>query len=106
MSGVTQISAVIARTTSERLERYTSGHGLKKGAVIEAALLHHLQALDELPQDVIIPAKVVVGCGAFGRIADRVRKPRRPTRAMKALMSGDRPIPTTLFLSLGSIPED
>ena len=44
MQDVTQISAFISATTKERLERYTEAHGLKKGAVVEAALLHHLLA--------------------------------------------------------------
>ena len=51
----TQISAHISVETRELIERYTGAHGLKKGALVEQALLHHLQALRELPADVIIP---------------------------------------------------
>lgn len=88
MSDVTQISAFISTTTRDRLERYTEARGLKKGAVIEAALLHHLQALDELPPDLIVPARLVLTPESFERVALAVRSPPPPSEAMKALMSG------------------
>ena len=34
------------------VERYTEARGVKKGHLIEEALLHHLQALRELPADI------------------------------------------------------
>ncbi len=51
----TQISAHVSDTTKELVERYVEAHGVKKGHLIEEALLHHLLALRELPADVIIP---------------------------------------------------
>ena len=87
MQNVTQISAFISTSTKERLERYTESHGLKKGSVVEAALLHHLQALDELPLDVIIPPRIVVSPEAFVQIVDLVANPPPPTEAMVALMT-------------------
>ena len=59
-SGQTQISALISDNTKQALEEYAEAHGVKKGYLIEVALLHHLQALRELPLDVIIPARLVV----------------------------------------------
>jgi hypothetical protein len=47
----TQISAFISDTTKELVERYVEAHGVKKGHLIEEALLHHLQALRDLPAD-------------------------------------------------------
>lgn len=88
MSDVTQISAFISTSTRDRLERYTEAHGLKKGAVIEAALLHHLQALDELPIDLVVPARIVLTPESFAQVVDAVLNPPAPTEAMKALMSG------------------
>ena len=84
-SGQTQISAFISDSTKDALERYADAHGLKKAYLIEEALLHHLQALREIPLDVIIPAKVVVSRDSGQAILDRVDKPRRPTKAMRAL---------------------
>lgn len=89
MQDLTQISAFISATTKARLERYTEGHGLKKGAFIEAALLHHLQALEELPVDVVIPPRVVVSAACFEVIASQVVHPPEPTAALRALMLGE-----------------
>lgn len=89
MQDLTQISAYISLTTRARLERYTEGHGLKKGAFIEAALLHHLQALEELPIDVLIPPRVLVSAQSFAVLAAMVEEPTTPTAALSALLRGE-----------------
>lgn len=81
-----QISAHISPTTKQELERYADAHGLKKGFVIEDALLHHFQALRELPEDVVVPVRLVVTSESLGRVVGRVKRPRKPTAAMKRLM--------------------
>lgn len=83
----TQISAFISDSTKDALERYADAHGLKKAYIIEEALLHHLQALRELPLDVIIPARLVVSRESGQAMLDRVEKPRRPTKAMRELFA-------------------
>jgi uncharacterized protein (DUF1778 family) len=83
-----QISAHISPTTKQELERYADAHGLKKGFVIEDALLHHLQALRELPEDVVVPVRLVVTPESFAEVVDRVQRPRKPTAAMRRLMKG------------------
>jgi hypothetical protein len=88
MSGETQISAYISKSTKEQLERYADEHGLKKGRLIEDALLHHLQALREVPQDLVIPTRLVVSAQTGRRIAERIRKPRKPTAATRRLFDG------------------
>ncbi|MBK8254487.1 MAG: hypothetical protein IPK82_17695 [Polyangiaceae bacterium] len=84
-AGHTQISAVISDSTNQALEQYADAHGLKKGYLIEEALLHHLQALREIPLDVIIPAKLTVSAESGRMVMERVTKPRRPTKAMREL---------------------
>ena len=84
-NGQTQVSAFISDSTKEALEQYAEAHGLKKAYLIEEALLHHLQALRELPLDVIIPARLVVSAESGQTILDRLAKPRRPTKAMREL---------------------
>ena len=86
----TQISAHISQETKELLERYARAHGVKKGYLVERALLHHLQALRELPADVIIPPRIVVSRASGDLILDRIEKPPAPTPAMKRLMRGAR----------------
>jgi hypothetical protein len=83
----TQISAHISEATSRELDRYVAARGLKKGYVIEQALRHHLQALRELPAEVIVPPQLVVSTEAAEHLADRMAKPRKPTAAMRALFS-------------------
>jgi predicted DNA-binding protein len=84
-SGQTQISAYVSDSTKELLEKYADAHGLKKAYLIEEALLHHLQALRELPLDVIIPPRLVVSRESGEAVLERVEKPRRPTKAMREL---------------------
>lgn len=46
-----RISARISESTKEHIECHAEVHGVKKGYLVEQALLHHLQALHELPAD-------------------------------------------------------
>jgi hypothetical protein len=82
-----QISAFVSVGTKRRLERYVEAHGAKKAAVVESALLHHLQALEELPADIVIPPRLVVSRESFEEILERVENPVEPTAAMKVLFS-------------------
>ncbi|MGA7676224.1 MAG: hypothetical protein WCA78_14410 [Rhizomicrobium sp.] len=84
----TQISAHISVETRDLIERYTGAHGLKKGALVEQALLHHLQALRELPADVIIPPRLELSEASFKHAARLTAKPRKPSKAMRQLMGG------------------
>ncbi|MFZ5471453.1 MAG: hypothetical protein ACOZIN_18675 [Myxococcota bacterium] len=83
----TQISAHVSVSTKKELERYAEAHGVKQGRLVEDALLHHLQALKELPLDVIIPTRIVVSRESGERILERLANPRPPTAAMKKLFS-------------------
>ncbi len=84
----TQISAFISETTKLQVERYVEAHGVKKGRLVEEALLHHLQALRELPADIVIPPRLTVTGRSFAKVAALVAKPRKPTKALRALMAG------------------
>ncbi len=86
-----QISAFVSDETRSRLERYVAAHGMKKAAVVERALLHHLQALEELPADIVLPPRLLLGPEGFRRVVDRLEESGEPTAAMKALFaeSGD-----------------
>ena len=84
-TGQTQISAFISDTTKSLVEEYADSHGVKKGRLVEEALLHHLQALQTLPADIIIPPRLVVTAESGEAVLTRVEKPRRPTKAMRQL---------------------
>jgi len=83
-----QISAFISAATKAQLEKHARASGIKKGRVVEMALLHHLQALQEIPADVMIPPRLVVSKEEGQKLLRRLKKPRRPTRAMRELMRG------------------
>jgi len=88
-AGVSQVSAVIADTTRERLERFAKQHGVKKSHLIETAILHHLAALEELPADVVVPPALVLSREAGADLIHRIKRPAPPTPALKALFDAD-----------------
>jgi hypothetical protein len=85
MEKETQISALVSETTKQLLEQHVRATGVKKGHLIEQALRHHLQALHELPTDVIVHPKLVVSAKSGEAILDQIRK-GKPTKALRDLM--------------------
>jgi hypothetical protein len=83
-----QISAEISEGTRQLLERYSRAHGIKKQFLIESALLHHIQALEELPANIIVPPRIVVSAASGRKIAELVRNRQKPTRELVELMRG------------------
>jgi len=84
-----QISALISKATKDLLEKYVRSSGTKKARVIEMALLHHLQALDALPEDVLVPPRLVVSRLSKDALLQKVLHPPKPKPAMRKLMRGD-----------------
>jgi hypothetical protein len=81
----TQISAQISQITRDLMERYVRQTGVKKGFLIEQALLHHLQALDELPAEFIIHPRIVVS-RKTGDAMLRDAESAEPAPALRDLM--------------------
>jgi S-adenosylmethionine:diacylglycerol 3-amino-3-carboxypropyl transferase len=90
MSTLSQISATISSATKEELDRFTDSHGLKKNYVVEQALLFFMNARRELPDEALIPARIVLDDGAFDRIAATVERAPAPSEALRMLMRGRR----------------
>ena len=88
MSSQSQISATISEATRDRLDRFAAHHGLKKNFVVEQALLYFMDARRELPDEALVPARLVVEDKVFDRIAELVTSPPAPTKALRELMSG------------------
>ena len=80
-----QISAVISESTKELMERHVRATGVKKGHLVEQALRHHLQALQELPADVIVHPKLVVTRKSGAALLQEVEK-AKPTEALRDLL--------------------
>jgi hypothetical protein len=81
----TQISAVISETTKELMERHVRATGVKKGHLVEQALRHHLQALQELPADVIVHPRLVVTRKSGATLLKQIEK-GKPTKALRDLL--------------------
>jgi uncharacterized protein (DUF1778 family) len=85
MSSTIQISAHISPALKARLERYVRAHGVTRARLIEDALEHHLEALEELPADAIIPARIVLTPESAELVADLLENPPEPSEALKRL---------------------
>ena len=85
MEKQTQIAAFISPTTKGLLERHSRTTGVKKGHLVEQALRHHLQALQELPADIVIHPKLVVTRKSGGAILKQIAK-GKPAAALRGLM--------------------
>lgn len=86
MTKTTQVSAYISEETKAAIEAYVKRRGVKKAHLIEEALQHHLQALREIPEDLIIPSRLVLSGQAMEEIAARIDRESEPTDALINLM--------------------
>ena len=84
-----QISAPVSSTTQMLLDKYVRATGVKKGHLLEQALLHHLRALDALPADIIIPPRLVVSRRSGQEVMKRMTASGKPSKQLRALLSGD-----------------
>ena len=80
-----QISAFVSRITKEWLDRHVRATGAKKGHLVEQALQHHLQALQELPADIVVHPRIVVTRKSGAAILKEIAT-RKPTSALRKLM--------------------
>ncbi|HVH42489.1 MAG TPA: hypothetical protein VM925_09100 [Labilithrix sp.] len=82
-----QISAFVTAETKEQLEKYTRMTGVKKQHVINEALQHHLQALNELPMDIVVHPRLVLSAESGRKVLEAVTgSAPKPTAKLRALM--------------------
>lgn len=86
MSDQSQISATISAATKEKLDRFSESYGLKKNFVVEQALLFFMEARKELPDEALIPTRLVLDDEAFERVVKLLESPPAPTTALRELM--------------------
>ena len=82
MAKQTQISAQISEATRVLMEKRVRQTGVKKGHLVEQALLHHLQALAELPAEFIIHPRIVVSRKTGEKMLGR-KGSARPAAALR-----------------------
>jgi antitoxin component of RelBE/YafQ-DinJ toxin-antitoxin module len=85
MTTTTQVSAYISEETKAEIEAYVKRRGVKKAYLIEEALQHHLQALREIPEDLVIPSRLVLTRETMTEIAERIEGKGEPSEALKNL---------------------
>lgn len=85
MAKPTQISALISETTRVLLESHVRATGVKKGYLVEQALLHHLHALGELPSELIVHPRIVVSRATGEAILEQMSS-AEPAPALRKLM--------------------
>ena len=78
-----QISAYIQDDIKEKIEKYSSSHGLKKAFIIENAIEHYLQALHEIPNNILLPSSLTVIQKTYDKIEQLNDK--EPNDKLKAL---------------------
>ena len=83
-----QISAYVSERTNERLDMFVRETGVKKARLIEDAINSHLDALESLPADAIIPTRIVLAPESWDRLMERLEAPPNPTPALRKLMQG------------------
>ena len=83
-----QISATVSDSTKKKLDRFVRGHGLKKNFVIEQALLYYMEARRELPDEALLPGRLVLNDKTFQKIVEGLESPPPPTKMLKELLSG------------------
>ncbi len=88
MSEQSQISASVSAATKERLDRFTESHGLKKNYVVEQALLYFMEARRDLPDEALVPVRLVLEDNDFERVVKLLERPPTPTKALRELMRG------------------
>lgn len=81
----TQVSAHISEDTKARLERFVRRTGQTRGRVIEDALLQHLRALEVLPAEAMVPARIVLSPESAARVREMVTRPPQATDDLKRL---------------------
>ncbi|MGB0385233.1 MAG: DUF1778 domain-containing protein [Ardenticatenaceae bacterium] len=89
-----QISAHVSLGIQQKFDRLTRARGLRKSFVLEQALQYYFRALEELPEEAFLPARLVLSEASFQQVMDIIENPPPPTEAMLELMNGHSDSPS------------
>ena len=85
----TQISAHISDETRNQIELFVRRRGITKARLIEDALQHHLAALREIPDDIVVPTRLVLTRASFEDVVAAIESKAPPSEALRELIRGD-----------------
>lgn len=78
-----QISAYISDESKLLLENFSKHSGLKKGFIIEQAIVQYINTQQNLPNDIIVPPSVRVSKKVFDEI---IMSDNEPSNSLKKLL--------------------
>lgn len=81
-----KLSAIISAAAKEKLDRFTEELSLEKSFVVEQALLYFMESRRELPDEALIPTRIVLDDDAFDRLVEHIEASAAPTPALRELM--------------------
>lgn len=85
----TQISAHISDETRSQIDSFVRRRGVTKARLIEDALQHHLAALREIPDDLLVPVRLTLSPASFEEVIAELESDAPPSEALRELMTGD-----------------
>ena len=83
------MSSQISPEVKAQVDTLARRRGISKARLIEEALQFHLLALRELPEDVVVPSRLVVSRESMERVAARLAVKEAPTMVLRELMRGE-----------------
>jgi len=83
------MSTQFSAETKAQVDALAKIRGISKAKLIEEALQFHLLALREIPEDIVVPSRLVVSPQSMERIAARLAANETPTPALRELMRGE-----------------
>ncbi len=73
-----QISAHISDETRSQIDRFVRRRGVTKARLIEDALQHHLAALREIPDDLLVPVRLTLSQASFEEVVAEIESDAPP----------------------------
>ncbi len=84
-----KVSTRVSPETRKMMDEYVRLRGEKEAVLVETALLHHLKALREFPEDMIIPPRILISEDSGRMILESLDNPPEPTDAMRSLFNNE-----------------
>jgi hypothetical protein len=83
------MSIQLSAEAKAQVDALARSRGISKAKLIEEALQFHLLALREIPEDIVVPSRLVVSSQSLEKIAARLAANETPTAALRELMRGE-----------------
>jgi len=86
MADYVQISAQISAEMRDRLDQYARETGLKKSRIVEDAIGEHLDAVNTIPPEYIIPTRITVDAETWEWIVEEIEHPGEASPELRELL--------------------